>query len=106
MMDFQKYLNDSFKLGEGAFGKVYRVKLKNGKWCALKQQHQDNFEDFSKVFIETSFHLLFPIDIPLIPLLDMFVQQNDLSVEFHPFTINLLMEKGETDLHTIIKRET
>ncbi len=49
-MDFQKYLNDSFKLGEGAFGKVYRVKLGNWKWCALKLQHQDNFED--------SFHLL------------------------------------------------
>ena len=51
-------MNDSFKIGKGAYGKVYRVKLENGKWCALKQQHQDTFEDFSKVFIETSFHLL------------------------------------------------
>ena len=94
MSSFKEYLDDpNCKLGQGAFGKVYKVK-DNGIWRALKTQYQDNFEDFAKVFIETSFHLLFPKDVPLIPLLDMFVQQNDLTLEFHPFTINLLMEKG------------
>jgi hypothetical protein len=77
MIKFKKYLNDNFKLGKGAYGDVYRVPKdgedEGGTWCALKQQHQDNFEDFSKVFIETSFHLFFPIEIPLIPLVDMFV---------------------------------
>ncbi len=57
------------------------------------------------MFIETSFHLLFPPDIPLIPLFDMFVEQND-SLFGYQFTINLLMEIGETDLKTIIEGET
>ena len=39
MIVFKKYLNGNFELGKGTYGKVYKVKNKNGEWCALKQQH-------------------------------------------------------------------
>ena len=100
MDEFKKYLNANFVLGSGTFGKIYKVKDQNGKWLALKQQNQEDFLQFSKVLIESSFHLLFPADVPLLPLLNIFVQKN--SNTRYPFTISLLMEKGKSDLSKII----
>ena len=46
--------------------------------------------------METQFHLLFPPSVPLIPLLDMFVQYDKSKEE--PFILNIVMEIAEMDL--------
>ena len=89
-------------LGEGTFGKVYCVENSQGHKFALKQINEKKFEKFSKVFIETQFHLLFPPSVPLIPLLDMFVEYDENREK--PFILNILMDKAEEDLLDIIKK--
>ncbi len=96
MDEFKKYLNPDFELGSGGNGKIYKVKDQNGKWRALKQPNFEDFFKFTKLLIESSFHLLFPADVPLLPLLNIFVQKN--SNTRYPFTISLLMEMGKSDL--------
>jgi hypothetical protein len=52
--------------------------------------------NFSKLLIEASFHLLFPNDIPLIPLEDLFAEY-DPSKE-KPYTLHLLMKLADSDV--------
>ena len=54
------------------------------------------------MFIETSFHLLFPDNVPLIPLEDMFIEYN--PSKNNPYTLNILMKLAETDLKIIIQK--
>jgi len=46
--------------------------------------------------METQLHLLFPPSVPLIPLLDMFVEHDQTKEE--PFILNIIMDKAEEDL--------
>ena len=53
------------------------------------------------MFIETSFHLSFPENTPLIPLDDMFIEYNPSNN--YPYTVNILMKLAKTDLKKIIR---
>ena len=59
------------------------------------------FDDFSIMYIEVAFHLLFEGKTLLIPLKDIFEQYDDSKEK--PFTLNILMEVADTDLKKIIK---
>ena len=97
MRKYKDALVEQNLLGKGTYGKVYKISDK----FALKQQYEWSFTSFSALFIETSFHLYFPENVPLIPLEDMFIEYD--PSKNNPYTLNIIMQLAETDLSHIIQ---
>ena len=60
------------------------------------------FTSFCKVFIETSFHLLFSGLVPLLPLEEMIESYNETSEK--PYLLNILMRKAQTDVGKLLEK--
>ena len=60
------------------------------------------FTAFSSLFLETSFHLLFPENVPLITLKELYTEYDESKKE--PYNLNILMDLAKSDLSKILKK--
>ena len=80
-------------LGEGNNGSVFEFEDDQ----AIKVQSFHSFMRFQKCFQESSFHLLFQQDVPLITLRNIITEMESVNGEVH-YTLHMQMDRARKDV--------